>query len=198
MNGKIKKWNDEKGFGFITLESSSEDIFFHINAFRGNGQRPSIGMAVSFDIGADNQGRKQARNVRVAGSEKLHPAVTAISISGTFLGAVAILAYLGYVPKLILWLYIAASIFSFLIYAWDKKSAENGDRRTPEATLHNFSLIGGWPGALFAQQLLRHKSKKESFRRMFWVTVFLNISALIYLISPYGNWLSHILHKISP
>jgi len=40
-------------------------------------------------------------------------------------------------------------------------------------------LVGGWPGSLVAQQVLRHKSSKASFRRAFWGTVLVNITAFI-------------------
>ena len=60
----------------------------------------------------------------------------------------------------------------------DKISAESGRWRTPETTLHLFALIGGWPGALLAQRKYRHKTRKVSFRRVFWMTVALNCAAL--------------------
>jgi uncharacterized membrane protein YsdA (DUF1294 family) len=46
------------------------------------------------------------------------------------------------------------------------------------------ALAGGWPGALLAQQLLRHKSSKPAFRKAFWATVMLNLFALVMLASP--------------
>jgi uncharacterized membrane protein YsdA (DUF1294 family)/cold shock CspA family protein len=195
LNGKIQKWNDEKGFGFIKLDSSDEELFFHIKSFRNSNTRPSIGMAVNFELGEDNQGRRKAKYVRVSSDRKSYPAIKAFIVAAIFLGTVGFLSRVGYIPIAIFWLYIAASIWSLLLYRMDKSAAEKGRRRTAEATLHNFSLIGGWPGDLFAQEFLRHKSKKESFRRTFWVTVFLNISALVYLITPYGAWLAHEINK---
>ena len=56
-----------------------------------------------------------------------------------------------------------------------------------EDTLHLLGLVGGWPGALIARQLFRHKSTKQSFRTTLWVTVVLNCAALLWLISPYGT-----------
>ena len=56
---------------------------------------------------------------------------------------------------------------------------------TPEAALHLLSLCCGWPGALYAQQLLRHKTVKVSFRVGFWFTVVLNVGGLFYFIAVY-------------
>ena len=63
----------------------------------------------------------------------------------------------------------------------------HGSWRTPESTLHLFSLAGGWPGAALAQQFLRHKSAKKAFRQVFWVTVILNLGSLIWLFSSSGE-----------
>ncbi|PKO61660.1 MAG: DUF1294 domain-containing protein, partial [Betaproteobacteria bacterium HGW-Betaproteobacteria-17] len=58
--------------------------------------------------------------------------------------------------------------------------------RTQESTLHLFALAGGWPGALAAQKLLRHKSSKPSFQFVFWVTVILNCCVLAWFFSTSG------------
>ena len=195
--GIIQKWNDEKGFGFIKSGPENYEYFFHINSFRNNSQRPSIGLEVDFEFGEDKNGRTQAIKVRAIGSEKKPSAVGAFITSALFLIFVGCMALMGFLPRAVWWLYIGASAFAFLLYYVDKSAARKGKRRTPEATLHNIALIGGWPGALFAQQLLRHKSKKESFRRAFWVTVFINIAALIYLVSPYGAWLVYEINQFA-
>ena len=56
----------------------------------------------------------------------------------------------------------------------DKSAALSGRLRTSEDTLLVVGLLGGWPGALIAQKLLRHKSRKGSFQLLFWGTVALN------------------------
>lgn len=85
--------------------------------------------------------------------------------------------------------YVVVSVITFAAYAADKAAAQQRGWRTPESTLHLLALVGGWPGALLAQQRLRHKSSKPSFRSTFWVTVVLNVGALVFLASPMGRGL---------
>src|SRR4051812_26653388 len=63
---------------------------------------------------------------------------------------------------------LATSACAFLSYRSDKRSAEAGEWRVPEATLHFLELIGGWPGAFLAQRVFRHKTSKASFQFVFW------------------------------
>lgn len=67
--------------------------------------------------------------------------------------------------------YPLASLLAFLLYLHDKRSALRGGWRTPESRLHLVELLGGWPGALIAQQWLRHKTRKWSFQLVFWLIV---------------------------
>lgn len=90
-------------------------------------------------------------------------------------------------PLLVLIFYLAASPVTFLIYAVDKSAAINGSRRTRERTLHLLALIGGWPGALIAQKLLRHKSQKRSFQIVFRITVVLHCALLGSLLAFGGK-----------
>jgi len=61
--GAITKWNDEKGFGFITPDSSTQEIFFHISAFSDKSRRPKIGERVFFDIIIENAEKIRAKHV---------------------------------------------------------------------------------------------------------------------------------------
>tara|TARA_R110002073_G_scaffold39057_2_gene111628 strand:- start:3277 stop:3720 length:444 start_codon:yes stop_codon:yes gene_type:complete len=85
---------------------------------------------------------------------------------------------LGYTPVLIPYLFIFSSVLTYVLYSTDKLAAKKGEWRTPESTLHLGALLCGWPGALLAQQRLRHKTKKQSFRRVFWSTVIINITLI--------------------
>jgi uncharacterized membrane protein YsdA (DUF1294 family) len=104
-----------------------------------------------------------------------------------FLLCVGAAVLAGKLPLIVLCLYLGASVVAFFAYATDKSAARNGERRTREATLHLISLAGGWPGALFAQKVLRHKSIKAEFQRVYWTTVFLNCAVLVWLFTRLGS-----------
>jgi uncharacterized membrane protein YsdA (DUF1294 family) len=86
----------------------------------------------------------------------------------------------GRVPQGLLYLYGLASLVTLVVYAWDKYAARRGRRRVPERMLHWLAVIGGWPGALLAQQWLRHKTVKKRFRGFFYLTLLINIG-LVFL-----------------
>jgi uncharacterized membrane protein YsdA (DUF1294 family) len=64
---------------------------------------------------------------------------------------------------LVLATYAVASAVTFAAFARDKRAASRGQRRTSEATLHFLELFGGFPGALLAMVLMRHKSRKPAY-----------------------------------
>lgn len=79
--------------------------------------------------------------------------------------------------------YALIGAVTYLVYAKDKQAAQQGTWRTPESTLHILSVLGGWVGAMMAQSYLRHKTKKPEFRLTYYLTVLVNLAALLYLIS---------------
>ncbi|BEN53696.1 cyanate transport [Serratia marcescens] len=88
-----------------------------------------------------------------------------------------------------MWL-LLANLLTFLIYGGDKLAARKGWRRVPEATLLLFGALGGWLGALAAQQLFRHKTQKQPFKTWFILSVALNLVAVLGLwYWVYGRWI---------
>lgn len=63
IEGTLTKWNDDRGFGFITPTQGGPEIFAHVSAFPRDGQRPRIGERLTFEIGTGNDGKQQARNI---------------------------------------------------------------------------------------------------------------------------------------
>lgn len=195
FDGIIKSWNDDRGFGFIEPDQGGPDIFVHIKAFKGLRERPQIKQRVSFQVELGPQGKKRAVNAEVV-RPRPSPAVQRRHHSATQWGTatlfaipafviVLLLGYgLGAPPPWLVWAYLGFSVLTFLAYAADKSAAQNGTWRISEQTLHGLSLLGGWPGALIAQQTLRHKSSKQAFRAVFWSTMVLNVLGFVLLASP--------------
>jgi len=63
IDGTLTKWNDDRGFGFITPTQGGPEIFVHVSAFPKDGQRPRIGEQLTYEIGTGKDGKKQARNI---------------------------------------------------------------------------------------------------------------------------------------
>ena len=171
--------------------------FIHISAFgRHARRRPEINQLVAYTLSSDKKGRPRAENATLDGyksqkennrqqiKEKQYKEILAIITSGVFLIIVGLSVLLGAISPLILGLYIIASLFTFIMYAHDKTAARENSWRVREKTLQLLSLMGGWPGALIAQQKLHHKSRKLSFQIVFWLTIILNCCAFIYLFTP--------------
>lgn len=106
----------------------------------------------------------------------------ALAYTLIFLLAVMIAVLLGRLPSALLYLVLGMSLVSFLAYGWDKRAAQRAGQRTPEATLLGFDLLGGWPGGLFAQRVFRHKTRKVSFQRRYWLAVSLHSLAVAALV----------------
>ena len=63
IDGTLTKWNDDRGFGFITPTQGGPEVFAHISAFPRDGQRPQLGERLSFEIGIGKDGKQQAKSI---------------------------------------------------------------------------------------------------------------------------------------
>ena len=93
------------------------------------------------------------------------------------------------VAALVAWMTVASAV-AFLAHGRDKRAAIKGRRRTPEARLHLYELLGGWPGALIAQDRLRHLTKNDRFRRFFWLATTFNVLTACWFLTPDGRFWS--------
>ncbi len=82
-------------------------------------------------------------------------------------------------PVGVLGVYGLMSLVCFAAFWRDKRQARQGQWRTPESTLHLLELLGGWPGGLAGQLLLRHKIRKFSYQVVFWSIV--GLHGLVWL-----------------
>lgn len=67
--GTLTKWNDERGFGFISPAQGSDELFVHISAFARDGGRPQIGELISFETETGPNGKRRAIRVMRAGQQ---------------------------------------------------------------------------------------------------------------------------------
>jgi uncharacterized membrane protein YsdA (DUF1294 family)/cold shock CspA family protein len=189
FTGTLKSWNDDRGFGFIEATHGGQEIFVHIKAFPAGTGRPLVGQQLSFEVETTDNGKKRARSVQYPARARTPRRARAESPAPWTLPRLLVIpvfaAIYGYVawrwgfrPPVLL-AYLGLSLAAFMAYAFDKSAAVSGRWRTAENTLHFLALAGGWPGALLAQQVLRHKTSKPDFVGVFWMTVALNVAAFV-------------------
>ncbi|PKG55357.1 cold shock and DUF1294 domain-containing protein [Shewanella sp. GutDb-MelDb] len=195
QQGVLTRWDDAKGFGFITQANSSNDIFVHVSSFKSKVQRPKNGDIISFKNTKNSKGKSQVSMAKIigqaAGTTKMAKRSAKLSMVSLFaitaIISAIVLYQFGLLPLTALIYMLVMSSMTFIAYALDKRAARQQRWRVKETTLHLFSLLGGWPGALIAQQLLRHKSAKTPFKVLLWLTILLNIGvSYIVLFTPQG------------
>ena len=207
QKGRVTKWQDDKGFGFIET-AAGESVFFHVSEFKAQ-RRPTIGEEVVFSVSYDSQGRMQAKDVqelsfvqqkmaqknkqirqrnhkRSAQAEFESGQKKRLFLGIGFYGVLILLAVMNKLSWLVVGWYIALGIITYAMYAKDKAAAQSGDWRTPESTLHLLSALGGWVGAMVAQTYLRHKSQKAEFRLAYHLTVIINMAGLLFILAGGG------------
>lgn len=194
VKGKITSWKDGKGFGFITPCKGGDQVFVHIKSFQNRHRRPTGNGSeiVSYELKIDERGRASATSVLFSGEKMMldgppRGSNASLFLAVLFLLFIAVLAFVRELPIAVFGLYLVSSIMAFTLYALDKSAARNNKWRIKEDTLHLFALIGGWPGALAAQRIIRHKSSKRSFQVVFWITVIINCGVLGWLFTPGGE-----------
>ncbi|MFN0011414.1 MAG: DUF1294 domain-containing protein [Phycisphaerales bacterium] len=83
-------------------------------------------------------------------------------------------------PIALAW-YALASLATFGLYVADKRRAASGSWRISERTLHLAALLGGWPGALAAIKLVRHKNRKAGF-------LVITVAIVLLHAAAWGAW----------
>lgn len=197
FEGVVKNWNDDRGFGFIEPAKGGQELFVHVKAFPTSFGRPVVGTKVTFEVEPANDGKKRAVKVQPISAAKIRtiPSNRRVNASkGWETSSFAALAFFGvsYLVLTLVWklpllvggAYLGMSIVCAAFYWHDKVSARLGEWRTSEGALIFMGIMCGWPGAIVAQQLLRHKTTKPSFRTMHWFSVGLNLAILLLIGTP--------------
>jgi len=98
LQGKIERWNDERGFGFVVQNSTGKKAFVHISALADRRRRPVVGALVTYEMVDDKRGPK-AMDVRFVGRSEKSERNAGPAMGSIVLGVMAILAIgiVGYV-----------------------------------------------------------------------------------------------------
>ena len=72
MKGVLKTWKEDRGFGFITPDNGSKDIFIHISAIAQASRRPMPGDIIHYRIARDRNGKLRAINAIIEGIGSAH------------------------------------------------------------------------------------------------------------------------------
>ena len=64
IDGTLKSWNDERGFGFIDPTQGGQEIFVHIKAFEVRTERPQVSQRLTFEVEVNPDGKKRAKLVQ--------------------------------------------------------------------------------------------------------------------------------------
>jgi uncharacterized membrane protein YsdA (DUF1294 family)/cold shock CspA family protein len=208
LTGQLTRWDDERGFGFITPLGGGSDVFLQISAVPRNAARPQSGDLLNYSVERGEDGKRRATRVELvqttstarrpprvpasrqsAGSSgsRVVRVLVAVAAVGVFFAALLVRDDLWSPPQWVVLWYLGTSILCVILYSVDKSAAIAGRWRTPESTLLWLGLLGGWPGAIVAQQALRHKIRKPSFMRVFVGTVIANLAVLVLFATPLGD-----------
>ena len=196
MKGVLTTWNDERGFGFVAPAVGGPDVFAHISAFPDGTPRPVVGDEIGYELEFSAEGKPRAGHASIispapdrsrAPEPAPHPLLTPtprasrlgyLAVVG-FIGIAFVVALIRPIPFWVWILYVGMSFATFVAYALDKRAAETAGWRLSEGSLLAMGLACGWPGAVIAQQVMRHKTLKMSFQIVFWVTVVVNVVAFV-------------------
>ena len=194
--GRLTKWNDERGFGFIQPVDRSQTVYLHISKLKDSTRRPQLDDTIYYHVITEEDGKLRANNAFILEARR-KPTSPSRSLTDSPLDRlrqratspfplqeVVLLSILPLVGSihffattrnpLPLILYPVMSVLTYALYADDKFRAKRENWRIPEQSLHLCEFAGGWLGGFVAQRRLHHKSKKKSYQLKFWMIVIIH------------------------
>lgn len=199
-SGKLAKWKDERGFGFIQPADGSQEVFLHISEVKDATRRPQENDTIYYHCVVDSDGKVRACKAFILGARNKSTSLSngtkwpKTKTSGFPIVEVILLSLLPLVGAVhFTWmthnpvplvLYPVVSFVTYALYVDDKSRAKQKNWRISEKTLHLSEIAGGWMGGFIAQRMLHHKNRKESYQVEFWAIVIVHyIGWLFWLFS---------------
>lgn len=178
--GRLVKWNDEKGYGFIQPADGSPDVFVHVSGLLGGTRRPKEGDEVRYEMDR-SQRRAKAVNVRVKALPLPNTVPLAYAVGTFCLGLYLLYAFRILDARAPVLGYMTMSVITFGFFYVDKKRAEEDRWRLTETSMHVLEILGGWPGSIVALGMLRHKTRKAEYLAMLCVIIAVHVLTWILL-----------------
>ena len=66
FQGKVKNWNDDKGFGFVEPNGGGQRAFVHIKAFKTRARRPVTDDVITYELVREKDNRYKAEKIQFA------------------------------------------------------------------------------------------------------------------------------------
>jgi uncharacterized membrane protein YsdA (DUF1294 family)/cold shock CspA family protein len=187
-SGRLTKWNDERGFGFIQPVDKGQTVYLHISELKDSTRRPQLDDTIYYYAIAEEDGKLRADNAFILGARRKPPSSSRSLNDRTTspfpIQEIVMLSILPLVGSIHFFvttrnplpfiLYPVMSVLTYALYANDKFRAKQGNWRIPEKSLHLCELTGGWLGGFVAQRRLHHKSTKKSYQLEFWMIVIIH------------------------
>ena len=82
-------------------------------------------------------------------------------------------------------LFVLVNSAAIAAFALDKGRAQRGEWRIAEPTLLNLAALGGSPGALWARQRFRHKTRKQPFASQLDIIAMLHAGLALGLVGAF-------------
>ena len=209
LSGRIVRWDERQGCGFIRSRSDGKEILFHAPAYFYRKLKPAVGQMVSFYCNrpiADAPQQavrvvlKEHESVLIA--DEVYDDRSLIEKAGVWLaslvcGSMYLLLVASFSWKLALF-YLLMSVSAFLCCRQNKYRVRGKQRHAKPATgmsgwkLHQWDILGGWPGGLLAYPLLSHQARTQSFIMLFGLTILANLILTYVLLIHFADhpWLA--------
>lgn len=193
VRGQVSRFDEAKGYGFLSVSGYDSDIFFHKNDLSPKVRCAHTGTWLEFEV-ITKKGKFKAVRLTAPGAEQAkhhaqrekeegqRTASTIVGILAAFeFGTLCFLALRNPESPFLfagIGLFVLVNLFSLALFALDKQKARDGLWRVSESTLLLACFLGGWPAAWFTMVRLRHKTSKGSFLMRYALVVALHFLVL--------------------
>ncbi|MFC3914342.1 cold-shock protein [Pseudaeromonas sharmana] len=181
FQGRITDWSQERGYGFIEPHGATQRVYLNVNAFASLSRLPQDGDIVVYQADIDQIHRPEAREAWLLDDWKQRREVRRPSVLPVTLGCISwfVLLLLGIqydrLPALLPILYLLASLLALFAQPGKESTALSPHLTKLQKLLPALTLLGGWPGLMFA----RHRQALGERQRLAWLGWLVSINVVL-------------------